>query len=423
MIEDSSELTQFQTFVTTGVKTTDTFNAWRKKTNGIVQLFSLLQENSADVESPVTFDYTNATIRIKTDGIKTINIENSAVTGDKIANLTITEGKLAANSVTEAKIGAASVTESKIGTGAVTEAKIGTAAVTTFKIGNLAVTDTKLATNAVTESKIANGSVTVDKIGTSAVTNEKIADLAVTETKIGIGAVTTAKIAALAVTEARIGNGAITEIKLGTSAVTELKIANSAVTTDKIANDSITANKLNGGQSGAAPIFAARAYVFFKANADDNQNGNFTRTPSNGTIVDGVPGHNLQVGHAIFLERVSGGSFNNGKYVVTEVLSASSFRVNHNGSASTGVVSAKFWRLIKTGNVSSVTRSANNAAQFVINFTTPMPTNNFVINGNCNWADYVYDDESSGEGRANTTQFAHVRSYYNNPQKVLITVY
>jgi hypothetical protein len=45
--------------------------------------------------------------------------------------------------------------------------------------------------------------------------------------------------------------------------VSAAKIQTSAVTTDKIADANITAAKLNGAQSGSAPIYAARAWVNF----------------------------------------------------------------------------------------------------------------------------------------------------------------
>ena len=420
MIEDSSELTQFEAFVTTGVKTTDTFNAWRKKTNGIVQLFSLLQENSADVESPVTFDYTNATIRIKTDGIKTINIENAAVTGDKIANLTITEGKLSANSVTESKIGAAAVTEAKIANNAVTENKIGTGAVTTFKIGNLAVTDTKLAANAVIESKISDAAVTTNKIANQAVTGEKIANNSIDTLKILNGAVGTANLANQAVTNAKLANNSVDTLKIIDGAVGTVNLANAAVTTAKIAADSITASKLNGSQSGDAPIYAARAYVVFKANVTADNNGTFTRTPS-GTTLDGMPGHNLQVGHKVYLERTSGGSFTNGLYSVTSVLSASAFVVDYSGSASTGGARARFWTIMRSGNVSSVTRAVDNRAQFVINFTTPLPNNDYATIGSTRWYDWVFNDE--GSGRSNSINSAFIRTYYNDNEKISVSFY
>ena len=45
--------------------------------------------------------------------------------------------------------------------------------------------------------------------------------------------------------------------------VSSAKIQTNAVTTDKIADANITAAKLNGAQSGSAPIYAARAWVNF----------------------------------------------------------------------------------------------------------------------------------------------------------------
>lgn len=83
-----------------------------------------------------------------------------------------------------------------------------------------------------------------------------IASLAVTEGKIGNLAVTSGKIAALAVGTPQIAD----------SGVTVAKLANDAVEAAKIKNANVTAEKLSGGQTGAAPVFGARAWCQFDAN-------------------------------------------------------------------------------------------------------------------------------------------------------------
>jgi hypothetical protein len=67
--------------------------------------------------------------------------------------------------------------------------------------------------------------------------------------------------------------------------VSSAKIQTSAVTTDKIADANITAAKLDGAQSGSAPIYAARAWVNFNGTGTVaiRASGNVSSITDNGT--------------------------------------------------------------------------------------------------------------------------------------------
>jgi hypothetical protein len=67
--------------------------------------------------------------------------------------------------------------------------------------------------------------------------------------------------------------------------VSAAKIQTNAVTTDKIADANITAAKLNGAQSGSAPIYAARAWVNFNGTGTVaiRASGNVSSITDNGT--------------------------------------------------------------------------------------------------------------------------------------------
>jgi hypothetical protein len=67
--------------------------------------------------------------------------------------------------------------------------------------------------------------------------------------------------------------------------VSSAKIQVNAVTTDKIADANITAAKLNGAQSGLAPIYGARAWVNFSGTGTVaiRASGNVTSITDNGT--------------------------------------------------------------------------------------------------------------------------------------------
>jgi hypothetical protein len=67
--------------------------------------------------------------------------------------------------------------------------------------------------------------------------------------------------------------------------VSAAKIQTNAVTTDKIADANITAAKLNGAQSGSAPIYGARAWVNFNGTGTVaiRASGNVSSITDNGT--------------------------------------------------------------------------------------------------------------------------------------------
>jgi len=86
--------------------------------------------------------------------------------------------------------------------------------------------------------------------------------------------------------------------------VSAAKIQTSAVTTDKIADANITAAKLNGAQSGSAPIYAARAWVNFNGTGTVaiRASGNVSSITDNGTgdytvnFTTAMPDANYSVG-------------------------------------------------------------------------------------------------------------------------------
>jgi hypothetical protein len=162
MIADTTELISFPTFSDSGVGTADTFNTWRKKSNGLIQHFNNLELNNSS--SGLELNNTNATIRIKVGGVITQNLANDAVIESKIANIAVTSSKIANDAVIGSKIANDAVTTPKIANDAVIGSKIANLAVTSSKIANDAVIGSKIANDAVTTLKIANGSVIGSKI-------------------------------------------------------------------------------------------------------------------------------------------------------------------------------------------------------------------------------------------------------------------
>lgn len=82
-----------------------------------------------------------------------------------------------------------------------------------------------------------------------------------------------------------VGDLSVSTTKIQDNAITTAKIAAGAVVTVDIADGNITAAKLDGGQSGSAPIYAARAWVNFNGTGTVaiRASGNVSSITDNGT--------------------------------------------------------------------------------------------------------------------------------------------
>ena len=72
------------------------------------------------------------------------------------------------------------------------------------------------------------------------------------------------------------GTGSITGLSAGglpDNSIVTADIADSAVTTAKVNDAAVTPAKLSGGQSGSAPIFGARAWVYFDGSRNESDTG------------------------------------------------------------------------------------------------------------------------------------------------------
>ena len=141
--------------------------------------------------------------------------------------------------------------------------------VTPTRLNSAATPSVAVADDEITTAKILNAAVTTAKIADAAITTAKISDSNVTTAKIADASITTAKLVDTNVTTAKIADASITTAKLADASVTSDKLANGAVSSsEKITNGIITAQKLNGNQSGSAPIFGCRAWVNFDGSKD-----------------------------------------------------------------------------------------------------------------------------------------------------------
>lgn len=151
----------------------------------------------------------------------------------------------------------------------------------------------------------------------------------------------------------------------------------------QVANTSITAGKLNGGQTGSAPIFGCRAWVNFNGTAEANIGGTYSRSGTTVTV-DTTAAHGLQAGHVVYLDFTSGAAVD-GAFTVATVPSTTQFTVTHGTSGSTSGNVTLLRRAIRaSGNVANVTYN-NNVGVYTVNFITPLPDANYALAGFANY--------------------------------------
>lgn len=322
-------------------------------------------------------------------------LPGSSVNTVQLANLAVTTAKIADANVTTAKIANSAITSAKIADGNVTAAKFPDSVITTVKLANGSVTSDKIATGNVTTDKIANGAVDADKLADGSVISTKIPNDAITELKIADGSISETKIADGSVMRAKLGSFVINSDKLEDNAVVTAKINDAAVTSAKIANAAITGAKLSGAQTGTAPVFGARAWVSFAglSTAEDRvatyvQNNTLTVTVT-------LANHGFRAGDW-FSCAVSSGALSVGFYQVTQAFQPNVFtfeRTNTVATTTSGSMTIRQSTILGSGNVYRVSGINGN---FVINFTTQLPTANYVMMGSCT----AYDSTTVRSGVA-----------------------
>jgi hypothetical protein len=206
-------------------------------------------------------------------------------------------------------------------------------------------------TLALVAGKLKVGTITSNEMGANAVTLNAIADGTITNAKVNASA---------AIALSKLATGALpTAITIASA-----NIVDGTIVTADIADAAITAPKLDGAQTGTAPVFGVRAWV------------NFDGT----TAVD----HGLIVGHKVFLDFTSGGAAD-GAFVVTGITSSTVFTVTHgtSGTIPIGNVTLNRRLIRASGNVSSVSLLAT--GKYAVNFTTALPDANYARSGFANF--------------------------------------
>ena len=248
-----------------------------------------------------------------------------------------------------------------------------------------------------TSDALANGTLAITggkiKVATGGITANEMAADAVTATAILNGTITNAKInASAAIDLSKLGTGALpTAITIASA-----NIVDGTIVTADIADAAITAPKLDGAQTGTAPIYGIRAWANFNSTTNTNVAGTYSRNGTTVTIT--VTGHGLIAGNLIFIDHTvgTGTAPFDGLYEVLAVTDANTFTVTSSAStSSTGTVTLLRKTIRASGNISCISAaaasptippSANDSAQdgyYVANFSVAMPSANYSILGTC----------------------------------------
>jgi hypothetical protein len=248
-----------------------------------------------------------------------------------------------------------------------------------------------------TSDALANGTLAITsgkiKVATGGINANEIAASAVTATAILDGTITNAKInASAAIDLSKLGTGALpTAITIASA-----NIVDGTIATADIADAAITAPKLNGAQTGTAPVYGIRAWANFNSTTNTNATGTYSRTGTTVTVT--VTGHGLIVGNLVFIDYTvgTGTAPFDGLYEVSAVTNANIFTVTSSAStSSTGTVTLLRKTIRASGNISCISAamsspvippSGNDSAQdgyYVANFLIAMPSANYSILGTC----------------------------------------
>ena len=190
----------------------------------------------------------------------------------------------------------------------------------------------------------------------------------------------------LKVTGAKIENGTIVTDKIANEAITSAKLSPTAQT-QTIADNTVSATKMNGGQTGSAPIFGVRAWVAYDPTIPISPEFSGTYSRSGTTVTVIAAGHGLKTGSLVYLNFTTGSPLPaDGEFIITSVSTTTvandTFTITHGTSGTvSGNVGIPRATITGSGNVSSVTIIA--AGRQVVNFTTEMPNStNYAVVAN-----------------------------------------
>lgn len=157
-------------------------------------------------------------------------------------------------------------------------------------------------------------------------------------------------------------------------------LINKSINATQLVNASITAPKLNGAQTGIAPIYAPRAFASFSANPADMVTTSSGFVCTGTTIVITEVGHSYKIGQCLYLTFST--TMGTGFYGITAVTANTFTVVRQSGSSNiSGSVSYSKNLIYSAGNVAFVSCRPDYPTACAVNFLTPMPSSYFAWSG------------------------------------------
>jgi hypothetical protein len=316
-ITNTDEFLAYSSFNSSGVTTSDTFNTWRKKTNGIINAIdniSVTNVGPGQLSLGAPTWTTAGALQTYNSGSFTAGIVNGTtinasigINGGSITGTGLKVGSggssAAAGAIhaTALAIGSANTQFTVSSTGAVIGASLKVGGSSAVAIGGINSLSLAVGTNN-TEFTVSNAGAIVGaslNVGTGAISCGAISGSSL---NVGTGAIICGAISAASFNGPLNGNA--TSATTAATATT----ATTAATASTVSNASITAAKLNGGQSGNAPIYGVRAYAKVAADGTTLVNVGFssiTKAAGNGV-------YNLTLTHVPSGDPVVTASSNNG---------------------------------------------------------------------------------------------------------------
>ena len=196
-------------------------------------------------------------------------------------------------------------------------------------------------------------------------------------------------------------SAAIALAKLATGALP----AAITVTTANVVDASITAAKLNGAQTGSAPIYGCRAWVNFDGTLTNVTGNSYSRTTTTVTVTKSA--HGLTTGNKLVISSAS----DSGLHTATNTASAEITVTDANNftfqTAATGATTGTltYARGIRgSGNVASVTR--NGEGNYTVTFATALPSANYSAVASSGGLDAATGAESTATTNRTTASFS-----------------
>jgi len=317
-ITDTDEFLAYSSFNSTGgVTTADTFNTWRKKTNGIINAIDNITiinvtPDKLSLGAP-TWNTSGALSTYGSGPFTAGAINGTTITGTAITGTTI-NGTIALNG------GIITGTSLKVGSGGLA-ADVGSIHAITLGIGLVNTQFTVSSAGVVIGASLkVGGSAAAATGGINALslaigttntqfTVSETGSIVGTSLNVGSGAITCGAIAG---TSLNVGSGAVTAGAVTAASFTgslngNASSATTAATATTVSNASVTAAKLDGAQSGPAPVYGVRAYAKVAASGTPLVNVGFSNITR---ASDGV--YNLTLTHVPSGDPVVTATMNNG---------------------------------------------------------------------------------------------------------------